>query len=415
LTAFPYWAQGSTAGFSPPAFGIRQISEAAADPIGAARLHLAPATGTTSIIFYLLRGLQRCVSPAAELVVLVEPDADLDAITRLAATTLEMRPSLRFVPADFGTIFARDNALAARDRRGRPVLILPRALRTPTDGAVDAMDARSVSRRLGVRVVTSHLYWHGGNLLFDGITMAVGADTIAENRTRLGLTDDEVVRVFAAERGAPVTVLGASVKGRFDAARNRVVPSAQATYHIDLDVVLLGRVRADRPPVALVADSALGLPHAGAVLSRPSASLRPLQRTNAFLRAEYKKAAERREPVLASYRGTLRDRGYTIVGVPELRTRGRTDDLVGVGGEDVSYCNGLTGAHAGKPAFYYVPWGVAALDAAAQHAMRTAGLQPIALSPAPALARAMMERSAGLRCFCGAMPATQRAEDAEAR
>ena len=404
LTAFPNWAQGSTAGFTPLPLGVAQLPQAAADPIDAVRLHISPATGSTPIVFHLLRGLQQRVAPSPSLVVLVEPDADLNALDRLARQTLGRRPAPQFIRADFGTIFARDNALAARDAKGRPVLVVPRALRTPTDPSVEAMDAKRVARSLGVRVVTSRLYWHGGNMNFDGVTLAVGADTIAENCTRLGLTADEVVRLFAAELGASVLVLGAAGSSRFDAARNRVVPSLQATYHIDLDVALLGRVRPGEPPVAIVADSRLGLRYVSAVLARArSSTLGPLARTDAVLRTEYVQAAERREPVLNAYREALRDRGYTNVSVPELRTRALADDLAGLGSEDVSYCNVLTGAHRGKPAIYYVPWGVPAIDSLAERAMRSTGARPIAISRAPGLARAMMERGAGLRCFCGAM------------
>src|SRR5947208_3457829 len=99
--------------------------------------------------------------------------------------------SIRIFSVGFGTIFARDNALAARDRRGRPVLLVPRALRTSGESSASPLDARAAQRLLAVRVVRSRLFWHGGNILFDGECLAVGADTISENVTRLGLTATE--------------------------------------------------------------------------------------------------------------------------------------------------------------------------------------------------------------------------------
>lgn len=79
------------------------------------------------------------------------------------------------------------------------------------------------------------------------MTLAIGADTVAENVTRLGLTRDEVVQIFAAELGWPVTVLGDAACDRFDHGRNGVNRSGQASYHVDLDVALLGRTRAKGP------------------------------------------------------------------------------------------------------------------------------------------------------------------------
>ena len=80
----------------------------------------------------------------------------------------------------------------------------------------------------------------------------VGADTITENVGRLGLTPAEVVRLLAAELGHEVVVLG-TPRGRFDHDLNRVEPSGQASYHVDLDVALLGR-DGDGRRTALVAD-----------------------------------------------------------------------------------------------------------------------------------------------------------------
>jgi hypothetical protein len=51
-----------------------------------------------------------------------------------------------------------------------------------------------------------------------------------------------------------------------------------------------------------------------------------------------------------------------------------------------------------------LPWGIRALDEAAEKCFRVAGVEPLPVSSTPYLANAMMQRSAGLRCFCGAMP-----------
>ena len=64
----------------------------------------------------------------------------------------------------------------------------------------------------------------------------------------------------------------------------------------------------------------------------------------------------------------------------------------------------LPGLHRGRPAVHYLPWGVRALDAEAERAIRAAGVRPVRMARTAYLATAMMERAAGLRCFCGAMP-----------
>jgi hypothetical protein len=64
----------------------------------------------------------------------------------------------------------------------------------------------------------------------------------------------------------------------------------------------------------------------------------------------------------------------------------------------------LDALHRGRPAVHYLPWGIRALDAAAARCFRAAGGRPVRVATTPELARAMMQRAAGLRCFCGTMP-----------
>ena len=109
-------------------------------------------------------------------------------------------------------------------------------------------------------------------------------------------------------------------------------------------------------------------------------------------------------PVLRAYRRRLAEAGYRIVGVPELRTRELRDTTLAFDNVDFTYCNMLPGMHRGRPAVHYLPWGIPPLDAAAARAFRAAGVAPVALARTPHLAGAMMQRAAGLRCFCGAMP-----------
>jgi hypothetical protein len=108
--------------------------------------------------------------------------------------------------------------------------------------------------------------------------------------------------------------------------------------------------------------------------------------------------------VLRDYRRRLAGLGYRVVGVPELRTRPRRERVLGVTNLDVVYCNVLPGLNHGRPAVHYLPWGIPPPDAAAGRSFRAAGARPVRVSRTPGLANAMMQRAAGLRCFCGAMP-----------
>lgn len=405
LADFPDWRRRSTGGFHARPLGLTLVPGGAGHALGTIRLQVSTAWGGTALTLGLAADLLRRLDPAVRVVVLMDPGTDAAGVRRLARESLGRQPRLRLVGVDSGTIFARDNALAARDARGRPVLLVPRTLRTDWDPDATPLAAAAARRHLGLRVARSRLYWHGGNVLFDGETLAVGADLITENVSRLGLTAGEVLRVLGAELGREVVVLG-TLRGRFDHARNRVEPSGQASYHVDLDVALLGRVGAGRP-VALVADPRGGL----ALLPRVLAHGRltrsehlPPGRARAQLAREYRAAARERAPRLRDYRARLAGLGYRIVGVPELRTRPRRETVLALSTRDLAGCNVLPGLNRGRPAVHYLPWGLPALDAAAGRSLRAAGVRPVRISRTAALAAAMMERAAGLRCFCGVMP-----------
>jgi hypothetical protein len=405
LDAFPHWRSGSTEGFHLPRARLALAAEAAERPIPALRVHVAPFTGDTPIVLSLLADLDRRLDPATQVMTLVDADTNPLEIRRLARAAVGRSGRVRFVGADFGTIFARDNAMAAADARGRPVLIVPRTLRTPLERDARPLDIRATERLLGVRVVRSRLHWQGGNVLFDGDTRAVGADTVAENATRLGLAPREVTAIFAAELGHEVTVLGDPARGRFDDERNGMRASGQASYHLDLAVALRGRTRA-HGPAALVADLQAGLDFLPAVLRHTVHGAPPYLATTrgrSLLAAEYRLTARQRTPMLTSYADALTRRGYRVVRVPQLQTRGTQAGPGGLPGRDVVYCNVLPGLNRGTPAVHYTPWGIPSLDAAAAAAFRAAGVRPVPVSRSGYLASAMMDRASGLRCFCGTL------------
>jgi len=234
----------------------------------------------------------------------------------------------------------------------------------------------------------------------DATHCLVGADTIAENRARLGLTTAETLAILRAELGRDVRVLGEPARARLDQDAERVVRSGQAAYHLDLDVALLGRVGPGGQLVALLADPALGLALLPRVLAHPrlvAAHFAARPHARRLLAAAYRREAVRRMPWLRMYRRQLVALGYRVVGVPDLRTDPRAN-LQGVANLDVSCCNVVPARRGRTPVVYYATWGIPALDRVAVARYRSAGVEPRAVGEDGELAHELMRLHAGLRC-----------------
>jgi hypothetical protein len=407
LREFPAWRSGSRAGFHPAPLGVKPRPAGARQPMRGIRIHVAPADGMTPLALTVLRDLLGKLDDAVRFVLFVEPEVDLDRLRDLArAYGAWDDRRVRLVAVRSSTLYSQDNARAAVDTHGFPVLLLPRAFRPELGRDEEAMSATEAERALGVRVVQSRTYWEGGNVLHDETHCLVGADTIAENRVRLGLTADEAARLLEADLGVAVHALGDASTARYDADRDRVAPSGQATFHIDLDVALLGRVGRGRRPVALVADPARGLRLLDAVFRDRRATARHLiapARVRGPLAAEYEASANERTPILRRYGATLVRLGYRVVGMPDLRLC-REKSVFGDTRLDFTYCNVLPGLNAKRASVHYLPWGIRALDRAAEARFRAAGVTPVTVSADPTVAHALMRCSAGLHCFCGLLP-----------
>jgi hypothetical protein len=407
LTLFPGWRAGSRAGFRPPGLGVKLRPVGAGQPLGALRLQLSPSTATATLTLTLLRDLLRSLDRGVRIVVVVEPEADLQRVVRLARTFgVADNPRVRFVQVRSATLYAQDNARAAVDTHGFPVLLVPRGFRPERGRDESPLDLEEAGRSLGVRAVRSRVYWEGGNVVHDADRCLVGADTIAENVARLGLSGREVLQLLTADFGMKVEVLGDASRARFDAAADEMVTSGQASYHLDLDVSLLGRVGRQRRPVALIAEPAQGLRFLGRVLGHRTTfgrHLIPDGSARELLATEYETAARERQPVLAAYRTMLEKLGYRLIGMPDLRLPAK-GGLLGAARLDFSYCNVLPGLHAGRPAVHYLPVGIRPLDLQAEARFRAAGAHPVRVSSNHGIADALMRNSAGLHCVCGPLP-----------
>jgi hypothetical protein len=405
LECFPEWRRGLRAPFRAGTSGLCLAPSGAAVPLGTIRLQMSPAAGSIPWALLLLRDLLRRLDPSTSFLVVVEPGADIEALDRLAARFHPSAPArVRFVPMRCISVFAQDNARAARDRDGRPVLLVPRAFRAEGSRAEDAHDPVEAEGAFGVPVRRSRLYWEGGNVVHDDRRCFVGVDTLTENVARLGLSYEEVLALLEAEFGLPVTPLGRPAESQFDVVEDRHARSGQASFHVDLDVALLGQFGRARRPRALVADVARGLDFIDAVLAVRrliSGHFLPPREIRRHLRAEYEASASARHPLLLEAAASLIEHGYRVVGVPDLRVDPKMDVFQRVS-LDFGFCNVLPGLWRHKPAVYHFVSGIRALDADAAGRIRLAGVEPVPVSTAD-VASALRLLQGALHCCCGSI------------
>src|SRR6266850_1964789 len=182
--------------------GLTLVPAAAGRPLGDVRLQISTAWGGTAITVSLLRDLTRRLDRSVRVVVLLDPDSDGAGVRRLLRECLGRERSIRVFSVEFGTIFARDNALAARDRRGRPVLLVPRALRSSAERSsssahpppLGSITIETGWRRLDRRPTTSISTWR----CWDAPV------------ARVGRRPSSPTRAAASSNWAPSSLTGAS-------------------------------------------------------------------------------------------------------------------------------------------------------------------------------------------------------------
>lgn len=405
LEWFPGWRSGLSGGFRPQRLNLSMPPAGAGHPVGRLRLQLSPAAGTVPLALTLLRDFLRRMDASVRFTLVVEPGANLQGLRKLIGG-FHPRGDQRVSFAELRsiTVFAQDNARAALHENGHPALVIPRAFRKDQARAEDELSFEAAQQAFGLQVVRSRLYWEGGNILHDTDSCLIGVDTIAENMARLGLTRQEVLNSFEAELGAKVTPVGDISRARFDIASDSMAPSGQASFHIDLDISLLGVFGRNRHPRALVADAARGLEVLPAVLAHSrlfSNQFVGRGEARKLIEAEYDAFARERHPQLLKYAAILGNLGYRVTGMPDLRIDPK-ENVFGGSNLDFGYCNVLPGLNRGRPAVHYLPWGIRALDFEAERRFRAAGVAPVRVSR-PHIGNELMRLSGGLHCFCGSL------------
>lgn len=403
LACFPGWRSGSRS-FKPPRLGLSLAPAGASEPLQGIRLQLSPRSSEIPGAFKLLRGLLRVTEPTVQFALVVQPHANLSDVARVIATFGDRhRSRVRLAEIPTSTTFARDNALSMRQADGTPVLLIPRDFATGTHRNADALSVDQASEALGIRIVRSMLWWEGGNILHDRHACMIGADTVRQNIARLGLSAEQVLRAFAAELGTQVHVLGNLSESHWDDDHDRCARSGQASFHIDLDVALLGRFGRRRKPTALIADPARGLDHLAATLRNTrliAGSFLPRAQALSNIEDQYEDYARVRQSMLFAYCDALEALGYRVVGMPDLRMPEGARALTSAN-THFSYCNVVACACRGRPTVYYLPWGIRSIDEAAREQYARAGVTAIPAVRGGELANHFMQLDGGLHCLCG--------------
>ncbi|MCB0328960.1 MAG: hypothetical protein KDD70_04835 [Bdellovibrionales bacterium] len=403
LEFFPGWRDGVSDGFAPRRPGYQLTTSAAGCPMSVLRLQLSPFSVTVSAALLLLKRLLECLDEDVHFHVAIEPEGNVEEFESIVSTFHSSANNrVQFFRLRTASIFAQDNARGIIAQDGNPAILLPRGFRASRARANDELHAQKSDLLFGFTPYVSQLYWEGGNILSDGHNIFVGADAITENMVRLGLTEAEVRQLFCAEFDGALHFLGRVHRDHFISSDKQIGNTGQASFHLDLDLSLLGAVGDDGGRKALLASPELGLQVADEVLNekRMVAEHYLSERDAAVkIRSDYREYADRRLPALQEYRELLQSLEYEVVEVPDLRMD-PSRNLFSTRNLDLNYCNILPGLVKGVPSIVYLPYGLPVIDQLASSAYRKAGCHPVPLSQFGRLANLLMLFRGGLRCSC---------------
>ena len=407
LDAFPNPSRNDGFKYRPSLEGFRLEARHAHKPLSGVRLQVPPFAGDMALGLKVVRDVMVGLPSFVPVVVLVSDTADREAVASLFQAWGPPGRDIRIVGHDTETVFARDNAIAGRLADDRPALLLPRS-DIPGVPEGDHLDADKVTSDLGIAVARSSLFWEGGNLLCDGRTCFVGANTVALNCIRLGLDETQVISALSAEFGVPVVPLGDFEKARAAvlAADHQSISgyrmiAGQADFHLDLDLCLIGAPTSKGSPYAAIADTRVAKTLVDQVLAEEglfSCHFIPPQSAKEMFVAALEETIDRRRPILESYKQSVSQAGYRTFSVPDIRL---AEDLHALGAVATrfNYVNAVPFSNGeGKPSVLTLQYGIKALDAAAKNAFEEHGISVHFINDAPTTAHDLSRRLGGLRC-----------------
>ena len=407
LRFFPNWENGSNKGFNAEKTGYKLTPSGVSKLIPALRLQLSPSSHTVPIALKLIRDLINTLDPKTHLYIVAEPNAHISNLEKLIFefNHINKNTNIHFAELPSITVFAQDNARAVIDNNGNPILLLPRSFSDNKSRKLDEIYEEQAVKELGRTVYQSSLYFEGGNIVYDDNYCMIGVDTITENICRLGLTKQEVIDIFEAEFGKKIIPIGNFSESKFSISKYGIKKSGQPSFHIDLDISLLGKYSKKKLPRAIIADPSRGLDFLDEVLKINglfSDSYLPKKRIKEIIESEYDSFARIQHPKLYKIYEQLTDLGYKVIGLPDLKIDPFNNVYKNIN-YNFGYCNVLPGLHNSYPAVYYLPWGIKAMDSYVDDILIKEGIKPIRVSKSYTLANDLMMLFGGLRCACGSV------------
>lgn len=381
--------------------GFQLVEETPFRQVNRVRVQLtqdAPVCVGLKALFALLKAFGDRLSVVAT----IKPGADLDPLAQLIHQEVgaTCAGAVSFLRQGHQTLFAQDSAKLVRNELSQTALWVPK--QGSSHRSADQMQPGFLP------LVPSALNWEGGNLLCDGYRLVVGANSVASSMRALGLTEDEVLKVFAAESGYRPLVLG-SVEGALHSAEraesgfkvSHAVDGGQADFHLDVDCCLIGREKEVGEPVALLADPEGGLAYLKDILDRADLFedhfLSP-DRARSLYQLLLDRTLERRVELLNLYHRQLRAEGYRIVRLPDLRL---CSDFNYLARKNLffGYCNAFVFRDQSRPTAALFPLGLPSLEEEVERRYSELGVS-VAWVGDPILGEEMASMRGGLHCFC---------------
>jgi hypothetical protein len=398
-----------TFNYAPALPGFQLLAESAAHPLKHVRLQFPGTYDGAAIGLKVLRNMLGVLDADTRVSVAVKPGANGKELGEVIRYWGYDPDRVDLFEQETESLFARDNGVSGRVDGGGAAMLLPRV------GGERAMSGdplcpKLLNEHFSMPVVRSKLFWDGGNILFDDVHCLIGANTIALNIQRLGLSESEVVTAFQSEFGVDVSVAGDVCEALETLRRGVGTPYAkvggQADFHIDLDICLLGEIEKGRPPVAALADADMGRRSIADILNRRSLfkdHFLPPPEINDIFVSSLKKTVARRKQRLASYESLLSGLGYDVIKIPDVRIYPE-DNILGRVNFTFNYVNVIPAlAVNGKTSLFLFGYGVDGLDRAAFEAYSAAGVDPVFLGNDPVTSNETFKYQGGPHCLYAKM------------
>lgn len=381
------------------------IAESCLHPLEILRIQIPSAPDGTAIGLKLLRDLLQNLDSHIRIKVTVRPGADLDTMNSLIERWQCDSGRVDFIEAQVGSLFAQDNAMTMHRQDGYHYLLLPK--KDNRIGISKRIKKKRLERAYGLTFRRSKLYWDGGNICYDGNHCLIGSNTIALNMKRKKQAQEQVVQQFEEEFGSKVTVLGNIEESKQclksdDPNHPFLLEGGQADFHLDLDLCLLGEVRAGHPPLVAIADTEINFELLNDIVDQSSLfdqHFLPAEEMKAIYLANLGATMRRRKPYISAYRLQLEELGYQCITVPDFRLH---PDLNYLGRLNFTfnYINVIPCASARSgPTCYYAGYGLEGIEKEVERVYGEAGIKARLVNPvASSTGNELMHLRGGLHC-----------------